>query len=57
MHMRSLWPADSKAVAQYVQWDAYSVFGSKDFGQAVRGLHLVDGTTMTILARLEVAPQ
>jgi hypothetical protein len=52
MHMRSLWPSDSRVVAQYVQPnDAYQLFGSKDFGQAVHGLYLVHGTT--ILASLE----
>ena len=31
MHMRSLWPADSKAVAQYVQSDAYSALWIEGF--------------------------
>lgn len=46
----------SEHVEQQVQPDdAYQLFGSKDVGQAIEGLYLVDSKTATILARLEVA--
>jgi hypothetical protein len=54
--MRSLWPADSKVVAQYVQpGDAYSLFGASVPGQAIHGFYLVDGASWTVVARLETA--
>ena len=57
-HMRSLWPSDSKAVGQYVQPDAYSLFSTHGtVWEASHGLYLVESSrdSATILARLEPA--